>query len=98
MKKYLLIIAMITATFANAGTRTDPTIVKTSDNIYYKYEVVTLSNNTKTVNYACFTGFPNNPHTNKTQNWLALGYKKGSVGLSSTMKSMCRNYIAFNAS
>lgn len=65
------------------------------DNVFYTANTV-INNDKTNINYKCFTGYPNNPYTNKTENWLALGYKNGTIKLSSSMLKMCKDYIAFN--
>ncbi|MBH0073998.1 hypothetical protein I6F48_00270 [Pseudoalteromonas sp. SWYJ118] len=97
MKKYLLVIIILSMQSAYSVTsRSESLIAKMPSGVYYKYELITLSNNTKTVNYSCFTAYPNNPHINGSQDYLALGYKKGNIGLSPSMEKICQSFIAIN--
>jgi len=101
MKKLLLALTLIMSaqiTLANSPfTVTESPILKTKSGIYYKYTTFKYKVGGKiTRSMECFTGYPNNPHTNGSQNYLSLENPSNATKLSKGQENFCNRYIAFN--
>lgn len=107
MKKLLLALTLIMSaqiTLANSPfTVTESPILKTKSGIFYKYKTFKYKvgqynpSGTKIKrSMECFIGYPNNPHTNGSQDYLALENGSNATTLSKSQENRCNRYIAFN--
>lgn len=70
IKIITLILCCFTAFFSTAKTHTKIKQIKgNKHNIYY----YSTTYNDRKIFTSCFYGYPNNPFTNKGNNWLSLG-------------------------
>ncbi|WP_075473571.1 hypothetical protein [Moritella viscosa] len=105
MMKLLLILTLIMSTqvtLANPISVTESKWFKTDSGVYYKYKafkypISRYNPYGSRVDYSlqCFTGYPNNPYTNGSQNHLSL-VNNNSISLSEGNEKLCKVHTAMN--
>ncbi len=89
IKIITLILYCFTAFFSSAKTHTP--IKKTKGNKHNIYYYSTTYNDGK-IFTSCFYGYPNNPFTNKSSNWLSFN-KRNYYGLKSGDIRRCEEML-----
>ncbi len=90
IKLICLVFCCFTAFFSSAKTHTQ--IKKIEGNKYSDIYYFSTTYNDGTIFTSCFYGYPNNPFTNKSSNWLSFN-KRNYYGLKSGDVRRCEEML-----